>query len=115
MARNEQKQSATPPPEIPDLKNDKAYVKLFSDSWQNHLTFIPQADPQLLALSKVLSISQHREFMLQIRLFQANSTQAVNLEVVVLNKQDETINRRQCIAGVIWQSTCDQFHHSSDY
>lgn len=52
--------------------------------------------------------------MLQLRLFQANSTQT-DVEAAVLNKKDETINRIQCIAGVIWQSTCNQFHHSSDY
>jgi len=114
MARQDQKQSATPPLKIPDLKNDKAYVKLFSNSWQNQFTFILQTDPQLLALYKVLSISQHQEFMLQLRLFQAYSTQT-DVEAAVLNKKDETINRIQCIARVIWQSTCDRFHHSSDY
>jgi|GEM_PF-5079535 len=34
MGRNEQKQSATLPLKIPELKNDKAYVKLFGNSWQ---------------------------------------------------------------------------------
>jgi|GEM_PF-4363539 len=37
MGRKEQKHSATLPLKIPDLKNDKAYVKLFS----------PHSAPQL--------------------------------------------------------------------
>ncbi len=42
-----------------DFNNDKAYVKLFSNSWPDQLTLTPQADTQFLELHKGLNISQH--------------------------------------------------------